>query len=123
MTNLEDNPLLKIFETELIPYDKIKNEHYFPAFEKIVKDANLEYDKIIKGELSFTINNFEKISDLFDQIKIIYNNKRRLNSLDEENLKKKEIDSLISDFESNIYMNKELYSKFKEIDINNLTKE
>ena len=123
MSNLENNPLLKIFETELIPYDKIKNEHYLSAFEKIVKDANLEYDKIIKGELSFTINNFEKISDLFDQIKIIYNNKRRLNSLDEENLKKKEIDSLISDFESNIYMNKELYSKFKEIDINNLTKE
>ncbi len=122
-SDLENNPLLKIFETEFIPYKIIKNEHYFPAFEKAIKDANNEFEKIINGKIPFSLSSFEKITDFYDQLKILYNNKRRLNSLDEENLKKKEIDSLISEFESNIYMNKDLYMKFKELEVSNLSNE
>ena len=44
-SDLENNPLLNIFETEFIPYKIIKNEPYFPAFEKAIKDSNNEFEK------------------------------------------------------------------------------
>ena len=76
--------------------------------------------KVIDFGLSRILGKFENSTDLFDQIKVIYNNKRRVNSLDEEGLQTEKINNLISKFESSIYMNKDLYSKFKSLDINSL---
>ena len=57
-SDLENNPLLKIFETEFIPYKIIKNEHYFPSFEKAIKDSNNEFEKIINGKIPFSLSTF-----------------------------------------------------------------
>ena len=117
-----ENPLLNILNTEFIPYSKIKNSAYLPAFEYAINKANESISSLIKDskEEKFDLKKFETSTDLFDQIKVIYNNKRRVNSLDEEELQKEKINNLISKFESSIYMNKELYLKFKSLDINSL---
>ena len=117
-----ENPLLNTLDLEFIPYSKIKNSDYLPAFEYAISKANESISELIKqpNKIKFDLKKFENSTDLYDQIKTIYNNKRRVNSLDEEQLQIEKINNLISKFESSIYMNKELYSKFKSLDINSL---
>ena len=109
------NYLLDILNFELIPYDKIKNENYLPAIQKSITQMNEEFSKIISDKSPLNLSNFEKSTFLFDQLKIIYNNKRRSDSLDEDNLNKEEIDKLINETELSIYTNKDLFKKFKDI--------
>ena len=109
------NYLLDILDYELIPYDKIKNEDYLPAFQKSIAIMNDEFSKIISQKTPLNLSSFEKSTFLFDQLKSIYNNKRRSDSLDEENLHKEEIDKLINETELSIYTNKDLFNKFKEL--------
>ena len=117
-----ENPLLNTLDLEFIPYSKIKNSDYLPAFEYAISKANESISELIKepNEVKFNLKKFENSTDLYDQIKTIFNNKRRVNSLDEEQLQTEKINNLISKFESSIYMNKELYSKFKLLDRNSL---
>jgi peptidyl-dipeptidase Dcp len=117
-----ENPLLNVLNLEFIPYSKIKNSDYLPAFEYAISKANESISELInkQKEEKLDLKKFENSTDLFDQIKVIYNNKRRVNSLDEEGLQTEKINNLISKFESSIYMNKDLYSKFKSLDINSL---
>ena len=109
------NYLLDILNYELIPYDKIKNEDYLPAFQKSINIMNEEFSKLLVEDTPLNLSNFEKSTFLFDQIKAIYNNKRRSDSLDEKNLHKEDIDKLINETELSIYTNKDLFKKFKEL--------
>ena len=113
--NIHKNYLLDILNYELIPYDKIKNEDYLPAFQKSIEIINEEFSKIVSKTTPLNLSDFEKSTFLFDQIKSIYNNKRRSDSLDEDNLHKEEIDKLINETELSIYTNKSLFNKFKEL--------
>ena len=117
-----ENPLLNLLNLEFIPYSKIKNSDYLPAFEYAISKANESISELLNKpkEEKFDLKKFENSTDLFDQIKVVYNNKRRVNSLDTEELQTEKINNLISKFESSLYMNKELYSKFKSLDLNSL---
>ena len=120
----EDNILLDILEYDIIPYDKIKNEDYLPAFEYAINKAkeefnNMTFNNMTLNKESFNLHKFEKTTDLFEQLKIIYNNKRRINSLDEENLNTETINNLINDFESFIYTNTQLYELISSIKVFN----
>ena len=115
MSDEHKNYLLDILNYELIPYDKIKNEDYLPAFQKSIADMNNEFSKLISDNSPLNLSAFEKSTFLFDQLKTIYNNKRRSDSLDEENLHKEEIDKLINETELSIYTNKDLFNKFKQL--------
>ena len=120
-----ENPLLNLLNLEFIPYSQIKNSDYLPAFEYAISKANESISELISqpNEIKFDLKKFEASTDLYDQIKTVYNNKRRVNSLDEEQLQTEKINDLISKFESSIYMNKELYSKFESLDINSLNQQ
>jgi len=120
-----ENPLLNLLNLEFIPYSQIKNSDYLPAFEYAISKANESISELISqsNEIKFDLKKFETSTDLYDQIKTVYNNKRRVNSLDEEQLQTEKINDLISKFESSIYMNKELYSKFESLDINSLNQQ
>ena len=83
-----ENPLLNTLVLEFIPYSKIKNSDYLPAFEYAISKANESISELIKepNEVKFNLKKFENSTDLYDQIKVVYNNKRRVNSIDEEGL-------------------------------------
>ena len=115
-------PLINILNYEFIPYNLIKNSHFLPAFEYAINKSTEEINKILEEE-KLDLKKFESSTDLFDQIKTIYNNKRRIDSLDENDLQTEKINNLISNFESNLYMNEKLYLKFKSINTNNLNLE
>jgi len=46
-----DNPLLAEYETpfNVPPFDKIKDEHFRPAYEEAVRIHNLEIDSIVNN--------------------------------------------------------------------------
>ena len=49
--NMHKNYLLDILNYELIPYDKIKNEDYLPAFQKSIEIINTSFiNKNIKNQ-------------------------------------------------------------------------
>ena len=74
-----------------------------------------KFSKLISDNSPLDLSAFEASTFLFDQIKIIYNNKRRSDSLDEKDLHKEEIDKLINETELYIYTNKDIFKKFKEL--------
>ena len=112
---INKNILLDILTYELIPYDKIKNEDYLPAFQESINIMKDKFSKLISDNSPLDLSAFEASTFLFDQIKIIYNNKRRSDSLDEKDLHKEEIDKLINETELYIYTNKDIFKKFKEL--------
>lgn len=114
METKQKNVLIDVIHEKYIPFEQIKNEMYYEAFEHSIQLATNEIEKIIKSNTPLSLSHFEKASDLFDQLKIIYNNLIRINSLNQENLQTEKINTLISNFESSIYSNKKLYEKFKE---------
>ena len=112
---INKNILLDILTYELIPYDKIKNEDYLPAFQESINIMKDKFSKLISDNSPLDLSAFEASTFLFDQVKIIYNNKRRSDSLDEKDLHKEEIDKLINETELYIYTNKDIFKKFKEL--------
>ena len=51
-TVMAQNSLLEAFDTpfQTPPFDKIKTEHYLPAFEQAIEEARNEIDLIIANE-------------------------------------------------------------------------
>src|SRR5690606_1017164 len=54
-----DNPLLAAYETpfNVPPFDKIKDEHFKPAYEEALKKHNLEIDTIVNNSEAPTFEN------------------------------------------------------------------
>ena len=48
MVKAQNNPLLENFNTprETAPFDKIKNEHFLPAFREAIKSGEAEVEAI-----------------------------------------------------------------------------
>ena len=55
----EENPLLAKWDTpfETPPFDKIKSEHYLPAFKEAIKMHNSEIDAIVNNSEDATFSN------------------------------------------------------------------
>ena len=59
MTEAANNPFFGKYKTphETIPFDKIKTEHYEPAFEEGIKQVKQEVDKIANNPAAPTFEN------------------------------------------------------------------
>ncbi|MBR6495829.1 MAG: peptidase M3, partial [Rikenellaceae bacterium] len=74
------NPLLSDYGTPFgaPPFDKIKNEHYKPAFEEAIRQARAEVDAIVNNqeEPSFenTIEALERSGELLNRVSGIFFN-------------------------------------------------
>ena len=72
MTNLQANPFFKAYKTphETTPFDKIKNEHYEPAFEKGMKEHKAEIDAL-KAEKAAKEAQDDNYSSIYDNVENI----------------------------------------------------
>lgn len=74
MTNLEANPFLKDYKTPFgtVPFDKIKNEHYEPAFDKGIEEHKAEINAIVRMRAVPTFENtivpYEKAGELLSRV-------------------------------------------------------
>ena len=106
------NPLLKSYKTpyQTIPFDKIENKHFEPAFEKAVKELEKDIDKIAnqKAEPTFenTIVAMENSGSLLERVSGAFFNLLNSESDDEMMEISQRVSPMLTSSSNNIYLNK-----------------
>lgn len=121
MTNLQANPFFKAYKTphETVPFDKIKNEHYEPAFEKGIQEHKAEIDAIVKVRSVPTFENtivpYEKSGKLLSRVANVFFPLMSSESDDEMMEIAQRIQPKISAHSNEISLNELLFQKVKAV--------
>ena len=127
-----DNPLLTKFDTKfnVPPLDKIKTEHYLPAFEEAIKQHDAEIETIVnnteKPTFENTVATIDRSGILLSEISNIFHNMNSANTNKEIQKTAKEVSPILSKHNDNIKLNEKLFAKIKlvfEVDNSGLNTE
>jgi peptidyl-dipeptidase Dcp len=116
-----DNPLLAAYETpfNVPPFDKIKDEHFKPAFEEALKQHNLEIDSIVNNEDEATFENtivaLENAGSLLSNVSTVFYNLNSANTNDSIQSLAKELAPQISAHSDEISLNAKLFERVKSV--------
>ena len=116
-----DNPFLAAYETpfNVPPFDKIKDEHFKPAFEEALKQHNLEIDSIInnKDEATFdnTIVALENAGSLLSNVSTVFYNLNSANTNDSIQSIAKTMAPQLSAHGDEINLNAKLFDRVKSV--------
>jgi len=119
--NSANNPLLQPFNTPFgaIPFDKIRLEHYRPAFQEAIREHDTEIEQITNNtELpSFqnTIEALERSGQLLSLIANIFFNLNSAETNDEMQLLAEELSPLLTEHANNISLNTALFKRVKSV--------
>jgi peptidyl-dipeptidase Dcp len=117
----QSNPFFTEWETPfgVPPFDKIKNEHYKPAFEEGIKQHNAEIESIIKNsarpDFKNTILALDKSGDLLSKVRSVFFNLAEANTSDTMQALAREIAPMLSSHNDDIAMNEDLFRKVKQV--------
>lgn len=120
-TQTETNPFLSEFQTEhgVPPFDKIKLEHYEPAFLKGIEEQNANIDAIVTNSEAPTFENvivaLDNSAPILDRVSAIFYNMtdaEKTPGLNELSIK---IAPTLSEHSDNISLNQELFKKVNAI--------
>lgn len=127
------NPLLNIFQTpfESIPFDKIENKDFLPAFLESIEKAKKEIQLIIDNEEAPNfVNTYEALELAGKDLNIISNTFFNLDSAetnDEIQEIAHKVSPLLAEYGNDILLNEALFKKLEkvhnEIDIDSLNSE
>jgi peptidyl-dipeptidase Dcp len=99
------------------PFDRIKNEHYLPAFEEGIKQKESDILKITDNKVIPTFKNtieaLEKSGQLLTKVQKVFNNLTAANGDDEMQSIAKQIAPLLSKIQDDIYLNPKLFARIK----------
>ncbi len=115
------NPLLKDFNTPCnsAPFNEIKEEHYLPAFQELVKISEKEIDAIANNPEPATFENtIEAMAYSGEKLDVVSNIFFNLNSAetnDEIQKIAQEVSPLLTEFSSKISQNEVLFSRIKKV--------
>lgn len=118
---MSSNPLLASWNTsyEIPPFEKIKTEHYLPAFMESMKLHNSEIDKIINNnETPNFINTIEALEysgKKLNDISAVFFNLLETNSSEEMQKIADSISPLLSEHSDNINLNQKLFNRVKTV--------
>ena len=116
-----ENPLLVEQNTPYgVPaFDKIKMEHYRPAFEEAIKQYNAEIDAIVNNPEFPTFENtivaLDRAGGLLRQVEGVFFNLLETDGNDEMNALAEEITPLITECEDNILLNEALFARVETV--------
>ena len=117
----QDNPFFETYKNKYgaPPFDKIKNEHFMPAFKEGIKQHQAEIDAIANNTEAPTFDNtiaaMDYNGELLRKVSSVFFN---LYSCDtNEGMEKiaKEITPILSDHNDNIYLNDKLFARIKTL--------
>ena len=120
-TQTETNPFLSEFQTEhgVPPFDKIKLEHYEPAFLKGIEEQNATIDAIVNNSETPTFENvivaLDNSAPILDRVSAIFYNMtdaEKTPGLNELSIK---IAPTLSEHSDNISLNQELFKKVNAV--------
>ena len=115
------NPFFEVYVTPhgTPPFDKIKNEHYEPAFKKGIEEHQLEVDLIINTDLEPTFQNtieaYERSGQLLSKVSSVFFNLLSAESDDEMMDISQRVSPMLSEHSNNITLNEQLFDKVKII--------
>lgn len=115
------NPFFSSFGTphNTIPFDKIRNEHFEPAFLKGIQVQKAEVNFIVNNSDSPTFNNtieaYERSGELLATVSSVFFNLLSAESDDEMMDISQRISPILSEHGNDISLNESLFSKIKEI--------
>ena len=116
-----DNPFFETYKNKYgaPPFDKIKNEHYMPAFKAGIKDQTAEVDAIAASKDAPTFENTIAALDfsgvLLKKVSSVFFNLYSCNT--NEGMEKivTEISPILSEHNDNIYLNDKLFARVKTL--------
>ena len=120
-TQTETNPFLTEFQTEhgVPPFDKIKLEHYEPAFLKGIEEQNANIDAIVNNSEAPTFENvivaFDNSSPILDRVSAIFYNMTDAEKTDGLNDLSIKLAPTLSEHSDNISLNQELFKKVSAV--------
>lgn len=115
------NPLTGEFDTPfgVPPFDKIKNEHYLPAFEEAFKMHNEEIDAIVNTTEAPTFENtieaLDRAGSLLSRVSGVFYNINNAHTSDELQEIAKELSPKMSEHYDNIGLNDKLFQRVKAV--------
>jgi peptidyl-dipeptidase Dcp len=111
------NPLLSKFTSA--PFSKIKNNHYLPAFKKLIEETKSEINDIVSQTDSPTFKNtieaLERTGEQLDLVSGIFFNLNSAETNDEIQQIAQEVSPLLSNFNNDLLLNEELFKKVKTV--------
>jgi len=111
------NPLLTPFDT--VPFSKIKNEHFKPAFLQAIEDTREEIDSITdnpdKPSFENTLEALEFTGQQLDRISSVFFNLNSAETNEEIQKIAQEVSPLLSEFSNDITLNVELFKRIKSV--------
>lgn len=116
-TQTETNPFLTEFQTEhgVPPFDKIKLEHYEPAFLKGIEEQNANIDAIVNNSEAPTFENvivaLDNSSPTLDRVSTIFYNMTEAETTDDLKELSIKLAPTLSEHSDNISLNQDLFKK------------
>ena len=116
-TQTETNPFLTEFQTEhgVPPFDKIRLEHYEPAFLKGIEEQNANRDAIVNNSEAPTFENvivaLDNSSPTLDRVSAIFYNMTEAETTDDLKELSIKLAPTLSEHSDNISLNQDLFKK------------
>lgn len=115
------NPFLTVYSTpfEVPPFDKIKFEHYKPAYEEALKVHNAEIDSIVTNADAPTFDNtivaLDNAGQLLARVGSVFQNLNSAHTNDSIQALAKELAPSLSAHRDNINLNPQLFARVKAV--------
>ena len=116
-----DNPFFETYKNKYgaPPFDKIKNEHYMPAFKEGIKQHQAEIDSIADSKDVPTFDNtiaaIDFSGELLKKVSSVFFNLYSNNTNKEMDKIANEISPVLSEHNDNIYLNEKLFARVKTL--------
>lgn len=120
-TVLAGNPFFETYKTphQTIPFNEIKTEHYFPAFQEAMKQHVVEVDAITNNPEIPTFENtivaLEKSGSLLDKVSLPFYNLLSSETNDELQAIAEKISPLATEHSNSIRLNEKLFARIKAV--------
>ena len=121
MVTAQTNPLLGDFNTphDAAPFDKIKNEHFMPAFEEGIKQGKADVDKIKNNPEAPTFENtivaLDEVGRLLTRTSGIFFNLMSSETNDELQRIAQEVSPMLTAFQNDISLDPVLFERIKAV--------
>ncbi len=112
-----NNPLLQDFVTA--PFSKIKNEHFLPAFQTLIRDTKREIESLAENpeppSFQNTVEALERSGDKLNVVSSIFFNLNGAETNDELQKIAQEVSPLLTNFKNDLLLNEALFKRVKVV--------
>ena len=118
---LAGNPFFETYKTphQTIPFNEIKTEHYFPAFQEAMKQHSAEVDAIINNPQAPTFENtivaLEKSGALLNKVSSPFYNMLGSETNDDLQAIAEKVSPLVTEHANSIRLNEKLFARIKAV--------